>query len=342
MSDPTLPSAPTPPPPAGPFDASASTPAPAPAAPAPATAPMPPAFTQSSGYVGGDKSFLATWLLSYFLGVLGVDRFYLGKIGTGLLKLVTLGGFGVWWLIDLILVLTGAQKDRAGRPLAGYDQHKKIAWIITGALVVLSIVIGAVAPKTAAAPAADPAPIGAVADEEEPAPEPADEPAAELVSVPDVLGMSSDDAAAALEAVGLTLEAEYDGDASEAIATEFLAEEAGDEVEQGSSIPVAFTTPEPEYTLAQENAIRSAQSYVDFTGFSRKGLIEQLEFEEFTTEEAEFAVDHIDVDWKEEAAEDAESYLELTSFSRSQLRDQLAFEGYTKKQIAYALKKVGY
>ena len=45
-------------------------------------------------------------LLSIFLGSLGIDRFYLGKIGTGILKLITLGAFGIWWLIDLILIAT--------------------------------------------------------------------------------------------------------------------------------------------------------------------------------------------------------------------------------------------
>ncbi|MGN8244219.1 TM2 domain-containing protein [Cellulomonas soli] len=83
------------------------------------------------------KSFVVTWLLAYLLGWLGVDRFYLGKVGTGILKLITLGGFGIWALIDLILVLAGAQKDKEGRPLQGYDQHKKMAWIITIVLWVL-------------------------------------------------------------------------------------------------------------------------------------------------------------------------------------------------------------
>ncbi|HLS33896.1 MAG TPA: TM2 domain-containing protein, partial [Brevibacterium sp.] len=83
------------------------------------------------------KSFLVTWLLAYFVGVLGIDRFYLGKIGTGILKLITFGGLGIWALIDLIMVLVGATRDKEGRPLAGYDQHKMLAWIVTVVLIVV-------------------------------------------------------------------------------------------------------------------------------------------------------------------------------------------------------------
>lgn len=79
----------------------------------------------------GDRSFIATWLFSWLLGVFGVDRFYLGKIGTGILKLITFGGLGVWWLVDLVLVLAGAARTKHGRALSGYDAHKKAAWIVT-------------------------------------------------------------------------------------------------------------------------------------------------------------------------------------------------------------------
>ena len=51
-----------------------------------------------------DKNWIAALLLSILVGSLGVDRFYMGYVGLGILKLITLGGFGIWWLIDLILV----------------------------------------------------------------------------------------------------------------------------------------------------------------------------------------------------------------------------------------------
>ena len=116
---------------------------------------MPPAYASapfpSEAPAGTGKSFLVTWLLSWLLGVWGVDRFYLGKIGTGLLKLFTLGGLGVWVLIDLIMVLVGATRDKLGRPLVGYDQFKKIAWIVTAVAVVLSGILGGVSGAIAGA-----------------------------------------------------------------------------------------------------------------------------------------------------------------------------------------------
>jgi len=63
------------------------------------------------------KDWLVALLFSFFLGTLGVDRFYLGYINLGILKLITLGGCGVWWTIDLILIITGNLKDAQGRPL---------------------------------------------------------------------------------------------------------------------------------------------------------------------------------------------------------------------------------
>jgi hypothetical protein len=95
-------------------------------------------------------------------------------------------------------------------------------------------------------------------------------------------------------------------------------------------------------TIGQKNARESAESYLDFSAFSRQGLIDQLEFEDYSTEDAEYAVDILNVDWKEQAAKSAESYLEFTSFSRDGLIDQLVFEGYTQEEAEYGVAAVGY
>jgi len=65
-------------------------------------------------YEKSDKDYLAMILLCFFLGTLGVHRFYAGKIGTGILMLVTLGGLGIWQIIDLIMIIVGNFRDADG------------------------------------------------------------------------------------------------------------------------------------------------------------------------------------------------------------------------------------
>ena len=106
----------------------------------PPQAPMqpqaPPAFAQEP------KSYLTALLLSLFLGVIGVDRFYLGYTGLGILKLLTLGGCGIWALIDQIIILTGGMKDKNHQPLAGYKENKKTGFIIAGIVYALGVLSG--------------------------------------------------------------------------------------------------------------------------------------------------------------------------------------------------------
>ena len=103
----------------------------------------------------------------------------------------------------------------------------------------------------------------------------------------------------------------------------------------------------PEYTVAQQNGIRSAESYLEMSGFSRAGLIQQLSSEYgegFAMADAVFAVDHVAVDWNAEAIESAQSYLEMSGFSRAGLIEQLSSEyggQFTLEQATYAVGQVG-
>jgi TM2 domain-containing membrane protein YozV len=64
-----------------------------------------------------EKGFVPALLLCLLLGGLGIHRFYVGKIGTGILMLLTLGGLGIWALIDLIMIAVGSFKDKSGLAL---------------------------------------------------------------------------------------------------------------------------------------------------------------------------------------------------------------------------------
>ena len=65
---------------------------------------------------GKELNWIVTLVMSIFFGVLGVDRFMMGQVGLGLLKLCTFGGFGIWWLVDVILIATRYQ-------------YKNVTWI---------------------------------------------------------------------------------------------------------------------------------------------------------------------------------------------------------------------
>lgn len=94
-------------------------------------------------------------------------------------------------------------------------------------------------------------------------------------------------------------------------------------------------------TLSQKNAVAKAKSYLEYTAFSKSGLVKQLEFEGFSNEDATYAVNKISVDWKEQAVLKGKSYLDSMSFSRSGLIDQLKYEGFTNEEAIHAVDQIG-
>ena len=106
--------------------------------------------------------------------------------------------------------------------------------------------------------------------------------------------------------------------------------------------PQPESQPEPaveEVPREFQNAVRSAKQYLDYTSFSRQGLVDQLLFENYSPEAAQYAVDNIDVDWNEQAVKMAQQYLDFTSFSRQGLVDQLVFDGFTAEQAEYGVSQ---
>jgi len=92
-------------------------------------------------------------------------------------------------------------------------------------------------------------------------------------------------------------------------------------------------------TTGQKNAVAKAKDYLSISAFSRDGLVEQLEVESFTTEEAEYGADNCGADWKEQAVKKAKEYLDVDSFSKDGLTEQLIFEKFTEEQANYGAEK---
>lgn len=94
-------------------------------------------------------------------------------------------------------------------------------------------------------------------------------------------------------------------------------------------------------TTSAKNALRAAKRYLQTMPFSHDGLIEQLEFEKYSTEDATIAADNCNADWNEQALKKAKDYLSLKSFSHDHLIEQLEFEKYTSEQASYAADNCG-
>lgn len=132
-------------------------------------------------------------------------------------------------------------------------------------------------------------------------------------------------------------------------------------IEEGTANQVANTTPEQTeveqeeiqveeaegLSRPQKNAVRSAEQYINMTGFSRDGLIEQLSSDAgngYEVDDATIAVDSLNIDWNEQAVRSAEQYLDMTGFSCDGLIEQLSSSAgskYTVDEATYGAQQAG-
>ncbi len=244
------------------------------------------------------------------------------------------------WLDDPPTMPLATANGTAPEDLPPKSKNSRKGWIVGGSIAAGVLLIGAVGSALGGGRDAEPIAAGgtpsapaATVDQESPAAEP--EP--EMVQIPDLTGSTAAEASDKLAALGLKGELTTEDDADVTGTTPA----AGSEVEVGSTVAIQATE-KPKLTVGQENAISKALDYLDYTAFSRSGLIKQLEFEGFTADEATFGVDYIDADWNAQAEAKAQDYMDYSSFSRQGLIDQLVFEGFSKEQAELGAKAVGF
>lgn len=127
---------------------------------------------------------------------------------------------------------------------------------------------------------------------------------------------------------------EYEVAGTDAVLFDYNGSTSGNEPavseESNSDIPLEY-----------DNALKTAKNYLDYTSFSYTGLIEQLEYEGYSSEACTYAVDNCNADWNEQALNSAINYLEYTAFSYSGLISQLEYEGFTYDQATYGADNCG-
>jgi|GEM_PF-1277462 len=235
---------------------------------------------------------------------------------------------------------TGAADTIAVAHKRGLPTLKWWQWglVALGALVLISVIVGSLGGARGDADAVYPAPTATsqAREVEAPAPKPVDD----REKMPGLVGLTVAEARAAVESAGFVMTLP-DGTGDDwVVLTQTLS--AGRQADPGTEVLVTAEAPKPVYTLAQQNAINKAQDYLAYSGFSRTGLIDQLEYEGYSAEDATFGADNAGADWNAECAEKAKAYLDYSSFSRQGLYDQLAYEGFTDAEIQFGLAAVGY
>lgn len=228
---------------------------------------------------------------------------------------------------------------------------KKKRFIIPGAAVAAVIGISAIANGGGDGDAlADDTPPAVTSETPSPSEEPSESAAPTTFTMPDVVGMTLQDAQDTLQGLGSVLMDQTDASGQDrmqvddsnwqvcsqepAPGTEAPVETVVtlSSVKLGESCDGSAEVDDSDLTTAQKEALESAQGYLAYTAFSKKGLKDQLEFEGYEAADIDAAMALLDVDWNEQAALKAAEYLDFSAFSKSGLIDQLKFEGFTSDQ----------
>lgn len=109
--------------------------------------------------------------------------------------------------------------------------------------------------------------------------------------------------------------------------------------QENTSASHPSSAPADSVSTGKKNALKSAEQYLNVMAFSYSGLIDQLEYEGYTAEEAEYAAKNCGADWNEQALLSAKQYLKTMSFSKDGLIEQLEYEGYTHEQAVYGAEQ---
>lgn len=254
------------------------------------------------------KNWLTAFFSSLILGGLGADRFYLGKPGTAILKILTLGGFGIWYLIDFIMIATknvhGVVWENTGK------EAVKKAWIGFAVVFVLGMFIGIAGASGDTTKKADSMNAAAKSSGGD--------------GTLTVAGTIEDKQATATPAPAPTPAATTSTPTAKAAAP------------APAPAPAA-----PSASVSQKNALAKAKQYIAYTAFSHDGLVEQLVYEQFSAADAAYGADNVGADWNAQAAKQAKSYMEYSSFSRGSLIDQLVYDKFTQAQAECGANSVG-
>jgi Host cell surface-exposed lipoprotein len=106
-------------------------------------------------------------------------------------------------------------------------------------------------------------------------------------------------------------------------------------------LPLSPVSQLPLSPASQQNAVRAAREHLNVEAYSRKGLIDQLVYENYSTEDATYGVDSLNVDWNQQAAKAAKEHLAIEAYSSGGLIDQLVYEGFTSAQAEYGVAAAG-